>query len=55
MKTLGAGADALANCTLCYFQQFLKPTLELILVYFYWYLKKDVICVRFGTHTQTTV
>ena len=21
----------------------------------YWYLKKDVICVKFGTHTQTTI
>ena len=21
---------------------------------FYWYLKKDVICVKFGTRTQTT-
>ena len=21
---------------------------------FYWYLKKDVICVKFGTSTQTT-
>ena len=24
-------------------------------VYFRWYLKKDVICVRFGTYTQTTI
>ena len=55
MKTLGAGADALAHFALCYFQPFLKPTLELVLIYFYWYLKKDVIRVRFGTHTQTTV
>ena len=23
-------------------------------IYFYWYLKKDVICVKFGTYTQTT-
>ena len=22
---------------------------------FYWYLKKDVICVKFGTRTQTTI
>ena len=22
---------------------------------FYWYLRKDVICVKFGTHTQTTI
>ena len=24
-------------------------------VYFHWYLKKDVIRVKFGTHTQTTI
>ena len=23
-------------------------------LYFYWHLKKDVICVKFGTRTQTT-
>ena len=22
---------------------------------FYWYLKKDAICVKFGTHTQATI
>ena len=25
------------------------------LVYFHWYLKKDVIRVKFGTHTQTKI
>ena len=24
-------------------------------LYFHWYLKKDVIRVKFGTHTQTTI
>ena len=24
-------------------------------LYFHWYLKKDVICVKFGTRTQTTI
>ena len=24
-------------------------------IYFYWYLKKDIICVKLGTHTQTTI
>ena len=24
-------------------------------LYFHWYLKKDIICVKFGTHTQTTI
>ena len=24
-------------------------------LYFYWYLKKDVTRVRFGTHTQTKI
>ena len=23
--------------------------------YFHWYLKKDVTCVKFGAHTQTTI
>ena len=24
-------------------------------IYFHWYLKKDVIRVKFGTHTETTI
>ena len=24
-------------------------------LYFHWYLKKDAICVKFGTRTQTTI
>ena len=24
-------------------------------VYFHWYLKKDVTCITFGNHTQTTI
>ena len=24
-------------------------------IYFHWYLKKDIICMKFGTHTQTTI
>ena len=48
-----------SSCTLCIV---LFPILFAINVgigtyflYFHWYLKKDVILVKFGTHTQTTI
>ena len=39
------------------FQYFLQLTLELVSIFlcFYWHLKKDVICVKFITRTQTTI
>ena len=46
----------LACRTLFYFQYFLQITLESVAIFcFDWYLKKDVICVKFGTHTHTTI
>ena len=45
-----------ARCTLFYFQYFSQLTLEFgCFLYFHWYLKKDVICVKFGTRTQATI
>ena len=43
----------LARCILFYFQYFLHLTLRSAVIFcFYWYLKKDVIGVKFGTASK---
>ena len=48
-----------SSCTLCIvlFSIFFTISIEIgsCFLCFYWYLKKDVICVKFGTCTQTKI
>ena len=48
-------STVLAHCTLFYFQYFftIDVGIGICFLYFHWYLKKDAIRVKFGTHNQT--
>ena len=58
--TLGADEisinAALAHCTLCTLYIFTANIgIGSYFIYFHCYLKKDVIRVKFGTHTEATI
>ena len=43
------------SCTLCIVLFAVFLVTSAVSIYFYWYSKKDIVCVKFNPGTQTTI